>query len=86
MGHAAIADSWLVPSGPPSHLRYVPTRVNGQLALGVYREDRRAGAYLPICLDVLAVRDGQISDVVAFDCIEEFSRFGLPARLPLGSG
>ncbi|MGH2988315.1 MAG: sigma-70 family RNA polymerase sigma factor [Solirubrobacterales bacterium] len=33
-GRAAIAESWLMPGGPPPRLRYVPTRANGQLALG----------------------------------------------------
>jgi hypothetical protein len=34
----------------------VPTRANGQLALGVYRRESHAGRYLLICLDVLAHR------------------------------
>ena len=82
-GRAAIADSWLMPGGPAPRLRYVPTRANGQLALGVYRRDPEAGAYLPICLDVLAVQGTEITEVIAFRSMRAFSRFGLPERIQL---
>jgi RNA polymerase sigma-70 factor, ECF subfamily len=82
-GREAIAQSWLMPGGPPPRLRYVPARANGQLALGVYLRDREAGSYLPFCLDVLAVGDGKITEVIAFRSFETHSRFGLPERLPL---
>jgi RNA polymerase sigma-70 factor (ECF subfamily) len=81
-GRGAIADSWLMPAGPPGRLRYVPTRVNGQLALAVYRRDPDAGGYVPTCLDVLAVENGKISEVIAFRSLEAFSRLGLPEELP----
>ena len=68
-------------SGEPSLLRYVPTTASGQLALGVYRRNDQAG--LPVCLDVLAVKHGRISEVVAFRSLEDCSRFGLPESLPL---
>jgi hypothetical protein len=71
------------PDGPPERLRYVPTRASGQLALGVSRHDPQAGACVPVCLDVFAVRGEQIRDVIAFDCLDEFSRFRLPEKLPL---
>jgi RNA polymerase sigma-70 factor, ECF subfamily len=81
-GRDAITDSWLMPQGAPGRLRYVPTRVNGQIALGVYRRASDAGAYLPACLDVLAVSGGEISQVVAFRSATDFARFGLPRKLP----
>ena len=39
-GRAAVAESWLMPSGAPDSLRYVATRANGQVALGTYALDR----------------------------------------------
>jgi RNA polymerase sigma-70 factor (ECF subfamily) len=81
-GREAIADSWLMPEGPPGRLRYVPARASGQLALGVYGHDREAGCFLPVCLDVLTVDDGRISEVIAFRSFEDYARFGLPERLP----
>jgi hypothetical protein len=71
---------WLMPSGPPPRLRYVPTRANGQLALGVYRRESHAGRYLLICLDVLATEHEQASDVIAFRSRQAFARFGLRRR------
>jgi hypothetical protein len=68
---------WLMPSGPPPRLRYVPTRANGQLALGVYRRESQAGRYLLICLDVLATEHEHASDVIAFRSRQAFARFGL---------
>jgi RNA polymerase sigma-70 factor, ECF subfamily len=85
-GREAIADSWLMPTGPPGRLRYVPISVSGQLGLAVYRRDPQAGAYRPICLDVLAVEDEKITELIAFRSLEGFSRFGLPEELPLEGG
>jgi RNA polymerase sigma-70 factor (ECF subfamily) len=82
-GRDAVADSWLMPSGPAPRLRYVPTRANGQLALGVYRRDPQAGGYVPICLDVLAFEGTKITEVIAFRSLQAFTRFGLPEKLPL---
>jgi RNA polymerase sigma-70 factor, ECF subfamily len=81
-GREAIGESWLMPGGPAPRLRYLPTRANGQLALGVYLRDPESGAYLPICLDVLAVDEGRISEVIAFRSLDDYSRFGMPARIP----
>jgi RNA polymerase sigma-70 factor (ECF subfamily) len=83
LGRDAIEGSWLMPSGQPSDLRYVPTTASGQLALGAYRRDDEADRYVPVCLDVLTVRDGRITDVVAFRSLEDYSRYGLPESLPL---
>ena len=80
-GREAIADSWLMPGGPPPRLRYVPTRANGQLAVGVYALDPERGRYLPIALDVLTLRGRQIARVTAFRTPELLPRFGLPDEL-----
>jgi RNA polymerase sigma-70 factor (ECF subfamily) len=80
-GRAAIGKSWLMPSGTPPFLRYVPTRANGQLALGTYRFDPRTATYLPIALDVLTVRSDLIVDVTAFRTSGLLSELGLPEEL-----
>ena len=82
-GREAIADSWLMPGGPPPRLRYVPTRANGQLALATYQLDRDEGGYVPIALDVLTLDGPRIADVTAFRMPEAFRSFGLPDTLPL---
>jgi RNA polymerase sigma-70 factor, ECF subfamily len=82
-GREAIADSWLMPGGPPPRLRYVPTRANGQLALATYQLDRDEGGYVPIALDVLTLDGPRIADVTAFRLPEAFRSFGLPDTLPL---
>ena len=70
-----------MPSGPPPRLRYVATRANGQPTLATYLLDPAAGAYLPLALDVLTLRDDQITDVTAFRAPALFPRFGLPERI-----
>ena len=80
-GRDAIADSWLMPGGPPPRLRYVPTRSNGQLALGTYQLDPENGSYLPIALDVLTLDGTQITAVTAFRTPSLFRYFGLPDEL-----
>jgi RNA polymerase sigma-70 factor (ECF subfamily) len=81
-GRDAIGDSWLMPDGPPPRLRYVPTRSNGQLALGTYLFDPEDASYLPIALDVLTLDGAQITDVTAFRAPAVFGNFGLPDELP----
>jgi RNA polymerase sigma-70 factor, ECF subfamily len=80
-GREAIADSWLMPGGPPPRLRYVSTSANGQPALATYCLDRDVGSYLPIALDVLTLRGPRIAEVMAFRTPEVFPRFGVPAEL-----
>ncbi len=80
-GREAVAQSWLMPSGPPDSLRYVATRANGQVALGTYSLDRSRGTYTPIALDVLTLRGREIAAVVAFRSTEDFARFGLPGEV-----
>jgi RNA polymerase sigma-70 factor (ECF subfamily) len=81
-GREAIGKSWLMPDGPPPRLRYVPTRANGQLALGTYVLDSDRGAYVPLALDVVTVRGAEISGVIAFRTPEVLRSFGLPDELP----
>ena len=82
-GRDAVGDSWLMPTGDPGELRYAATRANAQPALGTYRTDPEdPGRYIPIALDVIALRpDGTIGQVVVFRQTELFERFGLPASL-----
>jgi len=80
-GRDAVAESWLMPGGPPPRLRYVPTRANGQLALGAYQWTPERESYLPIALDVLTLHGTRIAEVTAFRTTETFRRFGLPDEL-----
>jgi RNA polymerase sigma-70 factor (ECF subfamily) len=80
-GKDAIAESWLMPGGPPPRLRYAPACANGQLALGTYRVEPETGDYVPLALDVLTLRGDLISDVTAFRTPAVFPRFELPDRL-----
>jgi len=76
-----IADSWLMPGGPPRALRYLPTRANGQLALGTYALEPGEDRFVPIALDVLTLRGTEIADAIAFRTPEIFPRFALPDEL-----
>ena len=80
-GREAIADSWLIPGGPPAGLRYLPTRANGQLALGAYALDPGGGRFRPIALDVLTLRGARIAEIIAFRTPAVFRSFGLPDEL-----
>jgi len=80
-GRRAIADSWLMPGGPPPRLRYAPASANGQPAVGTYQLDSASGDYLPIALDVLTLDGPLISAVTTFRNPEIFPLFGLPERL-----
>jgi RNA polymerase sigma-70 factor, ECF subfamily len=46
--------------------RHRATSASGQLAVGCYTFDPTAGAYLPVALDVLTLRDGKIAAVIGF--------------------
>jgi RNA polymerase sigma-70 factor, ECF subfamily len=81
-GRAAVASSWLMPSGPPPRLRYVATRANGQPALGAYALDETGRTYVPIALDVLTLDGDLVADVTAFRSPSVFARFGLPDQIP----
>jgi RNA polymerase sigma-70 factor (ECF subfamily) len=81
-GRDAVAESWLMPEGAPPRLRMLPTRANGQPAVGAYLLDPSAGSYLPLALDVLTLRGDRIAGVTAFRTPSVFARFGLPPRIP----
>jgi RNA polymerase sigma-70 factor, ECF subfamily len=85
-GRDAVAESWLMPSGPPPRLRYVRTRASGQPAVGTYLLEPDRGVFLPIALDVLTVRGTEISEVTAFRDRKILLRFGLPAEIPAERG
>jgi RNA polymerase sigma-70 factor (ECF subfamily) len=76
--------------------KHLPTRANGQLAVGCYLFDPGTGSYLPAAIDVLTLEGDKIRSVVGFltDAHAEapdagawataagvFGRFGLPAEL-----
>jgi RNA polymerase sigma-70 factor (ECF subfamily) len=61
--------------------RHLPTRANGQLAVGCYMWDEERGCYAGEVIDVLTLRGGLIAEVTAFIFPELFERFGLPEEL-----
>ena len=65
----------------PQH-RFVPTRANGQLAIGCYRRNAETGGYHAEALEVLTLDGDQVKTMTAFLTPELFARFGLPDRLP----
>lgn len=80
-GRDAIAESWLMPTGPVPRLRYVRTHANGQIAVAAYLLTPDRSRYEPLALDVLTLRGAAIVDVVAFRTPELFASFRLPAEL-----
>ena len=62
--------------------RHVPTRANGQLAIGCYIWHVSKQMYVATVLDVLTLRGDRIREVTSFITPELFARFGLPAELP----
>jgi RNA polymerase sigma-70 factor (ECF subfamily) len=80
-GHEAIAG--FLRKGPFTvRWRHVPTRANGQLAVGCYTWDEEQRSYRAFVLDVLTLRGTQIAEVTAFIDRSMFVRFGLPEALP----
>jgi RNA polymerase sigma-70 factor (ECF subfamily) len=63
-----------------SRWRFLPTTANGQLAFGTYLWDEHAGHYAPGGLDIVTIRQGRISEIVAF-LAADLTRFGLPPRV-----
>src|SRR5712691_9709219 len=81
-GRDALSESWLMPAGYPTGLRYLPSRANGQFAPGAYKLDPKRGCYLPVALDVLSWQGARITAITAFRTPEVFPRFGLREKLP----
>jgi RNA polymerase sigma-70 factor (ECF subfamily) len=82
-GRDRVADSWLMPAERPTGLRFLPTRANGQLALGVYKLDAAGDRYRPVALEVLSLRGELIAEVTSFRDPAIVRRFGLPAELAI---
>jgi RNA polymerase sigma-70 factor, ECF subfamily len=80
-GRDRIADSWLMPQDSPTGLRFLSTRANGQLALGVYKLDATRNLYMPNCVEVFGLRGELISEVTSFRNPELIRAFGLPDQL-----
>ena len=80
-GRRQLSESWLFPEGQPTGLRFVPTRANGQVALGVYKLHPDTGRYRPIALEVLALRGELIAEVTSFRDPGLVRAFGLPEEL-----
>jgi RNA polymerase sigma-70 factor (ECF subfamily) len=80
-GHRQLSESWLFPERQPTGLRFVPTRANGQVALGVYKLHPETGRYRPIALEVLALRGELIAEVTSFRDPGCVRAFGLPEEL-----
>jgi RNA polymerase sigma-70 factor, ECF subfamily len=79
-GHAAIAK--FLSEGPFGvRWRHVPTRANGQVAVGCYTWDSKLQLYSAEVLDVLTLRGPRVSAVTAFIGGEIFPNFGLPLEL-----
>jgi RNA polymerase sigma-70 factor (ECF subfamily) len=62
-------------------VRLVPTRANGQPALGSYRWEEETRAYERVSLHVLTLRRERIRSIDTFVDPSVFGRFGLPERL-----
>jgi len=60
--------------------RFVPTRANGQPALGTYRQDLVTGIWHGNGLLVLALSGAQIREIIRFEAAT-LARFGLPRTL-----
>jgi RNA polymerase sigma-70 factor, ECF subfamily len=94
-GHDAVV-AFLTEYPLREQWRHVPTRANGQLAVGCYMWDAERESYVAAVLDVLTLRDTRILEVTGFLAPwvfrrfgeatgvmtpEVFRRFGLPDRL-----
>ena len=79
-GHRDIAEFLARrPLASSNRWRMIPTRANGQAAIGHYLWDDERAAYLPHSLAVLSLRGDQLCAVVAFFVPEVvFADFGLP--------
>ncbi len=74
-GHAAIGE--FLAFGPLCgdwRWRQVPTRANGQAAVGSYAWYEEESAYLPFALDVLTLGDGGITEITSFITRSTLSR------------
>ena len=61
--------------------RVVPTRANGQPALGYFQWDGEKGTFIAHGINVLTLDGARIAEITAFLTPETFARFGLPDRI-----
>jgi RNA polymerase sigma-70 factor, ECF subfamily len=61
--------------------RHLPTRANGQLAVGCYIWDAEQRQFCAAVIDVLTLRGNAVVEVTGFSIPRLFARFGLPERL-----
>jgi len=76
--------TWMVQPGPDAcrGSRLVPLAINGSPGFAQYKPDP-AGGYAPWALQVLEIKDGQITRMTFFlDTATLFPSFGLPDHLP----
>jgi hypothetical protein len=66
---------------PGRSYRVVPTRANGQPALGMYMADPHTGVYRGYSLLVVTIVGDRITVATGFDA-SVMPRFGLPRTLP----
>lgn len=67
---------------PGQSWRFLPAQANGHIAFGTYLKDAGDGAHEPAGLDIISFTPaGQIAEVVSF-LDADFTKFGLPTRLP----
>ncbi|MFD6755628.1 sigma-70 family RNA polymerase sigma factor [Micromonospora gifhornensis] len=79
---AALAATWDPTSADYiGALRMIPTSANGQLAAASYRRPPGQQVFEPFGIGVLQVRDGLITEIVAFHEPALFPAFGLPPTL-----
>jgi RNA polymerase sigma-70 factor (ECF subfamily) len=66
---------------PGRSYRVVPTRANGQPAVGMYMADPHTGVYRAYGLHVVTIADDRITSITGFHA-SVMPRFGLPRTLP----
>ncbi|GAA3619447.1 sigma-70 family RNA polymerase sigma factor [Microlunatus ginsengisoli] len=69
------------PAQRAGDMRLVATAANGQPAFGMYMRDLD-GVHRAFQLQVVSLRDGQVSHVAAFFDVSLFDAFGLPREFP----
>lgn len=79
-----VVIAFITSTGMPQ-LRYVPTRANGQAAIGWYMLDAQQESYVATSLEVLTLDGARVKEITAFAFPDLFPRFGLPAELPGGA-
>jgi RNA polymerase sigma-70 factor (ECF subfamily) len=77
-------DDFIVSSrkyAPPGEIRFLPTRMNMQPAVGIYLRSPGDTEFRITALEVLRIVGDQIAEIVDFDMPEVFPALGLPGTL-----